>query len=277
MSRTHGSSKLKKMDPTIQADASRANSFHESRGSLRPRMEVAEGLAPLEVISRAQEGSEHVIQHDSIEYEAEYRASMIMMNSPGSYFSDPLATVLSEPAREFNVFRERFDAHEKKHRLLKSLNEFVLTLKRSNGILLPALSIGDELYTNAAKNAWDREQIPWEDQPRRSGEIEFFAAASETRLLLGCRDSFGFLEIDTLIDRIAVCLRNGVADSILKQSWGAGIGAFYVFDAAKSVYIGVNPGVESLVCAALPLGIRPREAEDITKNIHLVDIGRNRR
>lgn len=270
---SHGSSKWRGKVESVLDNSVQAKSLYDANEIVRPRLEITEGLSAQEVVSRGQRGVDHLIQIDSLEFESEQRASLLMMNSPGSFFKDPIGTIFSEPASGLLIFHATFDAHEKKHRLLKNLNDFIPGLPNSRGILLPANSIADELYTNGSKNAWDREQTPYVDEPRREGKIDFFAAASETRLVLGCRDSFGLLQIESLLYRISTCLQNGIADSILKNTWGAGIGAFYIFDAAQSLYIGVNPGVETVVCASLALGRRQKDADDITKNLHLIRIG----
>jgi hypothetical protein len=215
-------------------------------------------------------GARHIIQDDGLEFEAELETAKIMSESPLLYLRDPIGTIFGPSRRDLKLMELTFAASEKKHRLLDAVSELVSQLPKSRAILLQALSITDELYTNAAKNAWDADQTPFTDTPRNEGKIEFFAVADERRLILGCRDNFGKLQVQPLLERLHYCSVNGIARSIRNDTFGAGIGAFTTLESSSSYYAGVEPGANTVVCAALPLGVNRRTFDQMPKNIHLI-------
>ncbi len=234
-------------------------------------IEIVENLSAIDVIKKAQGGTNHIIQRDCIDFDAELRTAQLMVDSPKSFLRDPIGSLFLEPIKDLSVYSAKFESTEKKHQLLEDLDQFISTLAKPRGLFLPATLIADELFTNAAKNSWAQDQIPFADKPTRPGKMEFIFAASETRLLIGCRDTFGQLPIKHLLNRIYTCLDSGIAKSIQKKTWGAGIGTSFIFDASMSFYAAVEPGRQTLVCASIAVGLGRRKSDLLAKNVHLLE------
>lgn len=234
---------------------------------------VARGLSPEAVIRLVHDtGLRHVVQEGGLRFESECAIAERMIKQPNLFMRDPLGTILGPAGGEgqHHRFGMVFDAAEKKGQLLGPFGDFVSQLPGGRTIWDGSLMIADELFTNASKNAWGSESGLFEGAPVHSGTIEFFAEASESLLVMGCRDTFGRLAVNDIIERIKSCYDRGIADSIRFGNAGAGIGSFMVFDACMSYYAGVTLGNVTVVCVAIPLGLSRRAVAALPKNIHLL-------
>lgn len=234
---------------------------------------LGQSIAPGEVIRLIYEGGFlHVVQKDALAFDSEMAAARIMLHEPRKFLDHPLDVVLGlqnqvEPSRRLEI---ACDAAEKKNRVLSEFGDFVAGIKGSRRLWDQALLVADELYTNSSKNAWPEGAKLFMGEPTRAGRIEFFAAHDEQRLVVGCRDTFGELDVRHVIGRIHACFKNGVAESIRSGTGGAGIGSHMVFDACTSYYAGAEKHKMSVVCIVLPLGLSRRAASGLPKNVHLL-------
>ncbi len=234
---------------------------------------VATGLSPEAVIRLVHStGLRHIVQQDGMRFDAECSIAERMIEQPNLFLRDPLGTILGPTlgAEQHHRFGMVFDAAEKKGLLLGPFGDFVAGLAGGRTIWDSALMIADEFFTNASKNAWGRTSGLFQGEPVHSGTIEFFAEANADLLVIGCRDTFGRLAVQNIVERIKACYDKGVADSIRYGNSGAGIGSFMVFDACMSYYAGVARGQSTVVCVAVPLGLSRRAVAALPKNIHLL-------
>ena len=236
---------------------------------------IVEGYTSQKVIELiSKHGIRHVVQKDGCDFTAEVETAKIMIVSPERFLSDPASVIFGVTgARSLSRFAFETDATEKKTHALANFGSFVQSLKGSRAIVDPSMLIADEFYTNASKCAWPQDAKIFFGQPTRAGRIELFALADQSRLLIGCRDTFGLLTTGTLIERLNVCATRGLAAAIRRDQAGAGIGTFLAFDHCASYYAGVIPGQISIVCASLPLGMNRRDIAAVRRNIHLIGDG----
>ena len=244
---------------------------------MRSSIGLAQSMPPQNVIQHAHEqGLRHLVQKNSLAYDLELEASKIMIEKPSLFFADPLSVIFGNndetmPPQVF--FSKRYDVSEKKSTVLDEFSKYLAGLAKVGRIWDQALLVADELYTNGIKNAWAPPKPGaklFDGAPECSGHVDFFARSENGRLAIGCQDSFGRLEMDTVLGRIMLCYNNGVANSIRRGNGGAGIGSYMVFESCVSYYVAVEPGVSSVVCVVLPIGISLSLAADIPKNIHLL-------
>lgn len=235
---------------------------------------VTQSMTPQELIRLvATTGIRHLVQKDGIAYDAEVEAAKKILTNPNCFITDPIETILGPAGEGARMsFKVTCSASERKTQTLTSFGDFVAGLPGSRTIWDQALLIADELYTNGSKNAWDPGTGVFNGPPVRTGTVEFFAEATKDRLVIGCRDSFGKLNVEHAVNRIATCYENGVAQSIKHGNGGAGIGTYMVFDSSLSYYAGVDENRWSCVCVVLPLGLSRRQATGLPKNIHLISI-----
>jgi hypothetical protein len=216
-------------------------------------------------------GIRHIVQKDGFAFEEELKTAEKMIREPDLFLDHPLDAIFGfDGDQSRKTFSFKCDASEKKTSVLTKFGDFVAGLKGSRSIWDNALLIGDELYTNSSKNAWDAGPTLFFGNPARNGQIEFTAQADGVRLVICCRDSFGTLDVEGVINRISTCYRNGVSQSIRHDTAGAGIGSHMVFESCVSYYAGSQKNKQSVVCVSLPLGLSRRILSGLCKNIHLL-------
>lgn len=218
----------------------------------------------------------HLVQKNGPAYDDEVCLAHLMHQQPREFLEYPIDTILypsgaDRSARKIDVYLTG-SVRQKKMDVLDAFENYLRGLNGSKAIRDQAMMIADELVTNGIKNAWVEGQKPFKDEPGRDGIIEFFAHAENKRLVFGCRDSFGELRLGRVLSRIQMCYDNGVAQSINHGLGGAGIGSYIVFNGCLGYYAGVEKGVRSVVCVALPLGMGMKDAVLLPKNVHLVSI-----
>lgn len=237
---------------------------------------IVKGVQPAEVVGLIGDPTvRHVIQEDGWDFQSELEAAKTMIERPESFISNPLSVILGRPQlAPGQIFNISSQADEKKTKTLFQFELFLTSLTGSRSIADQAMMIADEFFTNAAK-AMKASKISDSEEKLSSGatapQIDFFSGTFGGRLVIGCRDPFGKLEISTIIERLTSCYQKGVAQSIRHGSGGAGIGTFMVFDACISYYAMVHKNRSSVVCAVLPLSSKRKDAEGLSKNIHLTE------
>jgi hypothetical protein len=211
----------------------------------------------------------HLVQKTNPHFDTECVTAEAMILHPQRFLADPLNTIFGTRS-ERAEFALTLQVTSKKSSVLTQFGDFVANLPRSRTIWDQSLLVADELFTNSAKNGWDPSVKPFATPPQFQGSIDFFAQADTKRLVIGCRDSFGTLDVWSVIARIANCYEKGLADSIQRGSAGAGIGSFMVFESCLSYYLAVEKNCQTVVCVALPLGYSRRAGAGLAKNIHLL-------
>jgi hypothetical protein len=212
----------------------------------------------------------HIVQKDGLAFDHELKTAQTMTENIEQFLREPLTVILGphgdEPRPAMHVANP---VTEKKTATLEKFEEFLKSIKGARRIREQAILVADELYTNAMKTGHPHQKMSTA-QVAREGTVEFFAEHDGTRLVMGCRDSFGELGFSQVLTRITHCFDKGVVHSINQGEGGAGIGSFMVFNTCISYYCGVEKGRATVVCVALPLGVSDAELASLPKNIHLV-------
>jgi hypothetical protein len=212
----------------------------------------------------------HIVQKDGLAFEHELATAQAMTENVVAFIRDPMSVIFASSGPEPRASLHLTNAvTEKKTVTLEKFEEFLKGIKGARRIREQAILVADELYTNAMKTGHPHEKMSVA-QFAREGTVEFFAEHDGTRLVLGCRDSFGELGFSQVLTRITHCFDKGVVHSINQGEGGAGIGSFMVFNTCISYYCGVEKGRSTVVCVALPLGVSDSELANLPKNIHLV-------
>ncbi len=244
-----------------------------------PRVEAAgtigvvEALPAKDVVHLAHKSNfSHIVQKDGLAFELELETAKSMVENVEQFLADPIKIIFGE-AKEGDSERVSLKvvaaSSDKKSLTLDKFEEFVAKIKGARRIREQALLVADELYTNAMKLG-QRHALISPDVATRVGTVEFFAESDGTRLVIGCRDSFGELGFGQVLGRISQCFEKGVVHSINQGDGGAGVGSFMVFNNCVSYYCGVEKGITTVVCVALPLGVSEMDLAGLPKNIHLV-------
>ena len=114
-------------------------------------------------------------------------------------------------------------------------------------------TVADEFVTNAVYNApvdadgrrrfADKSRTePVSLEPHEAVEIKF--CCDGRRLGISASDPFGTLTIETVLDYLAKCMRQG-DDQVDTKEGGAGLGLYYIFDALSHFIINLAPGQQT--------------------------------
>lgn len=234
---------------------------------------VVEALQAGDVVRLAHSSKfSHVVQKTGLAFEREMATAQVMTEDLALFMKDPIRVILGAP-QEGEAPRQTLhlvnNAWDKKAESLERFEAFLGTVKGARRIRDQAQLVADELYTNATK-VGRRHAMIAPNIKQRGGTVEFFAESDGERLIIGCRDSYGELSFNQVLDRLTLCFENGIVNSIKQGENGAGIGSFLVFNTCVGYYCAVESGRATVVCVALPLGVSDDELAGLPKNIHLV-------
>lgn len=217
----------------------------------------------------------------------ELNTSAKMIFEPTEFVANPLSSILSpqtanaDHERILTHFLYDFDSATQKTEALEQLKTYLETISKSESFHSDILSAADELFTNAVFNAPfidpNTNENLGKDRTDSStkmekGSAQLFAGTHDNRLVLGCRDPYGTLQLDSLVKKIRKVYKDGVGQSINMGPGGAGIGSYLVFNTGTSYYVGVIEGQATVVCFSVPLKMSSRKREQMPKNVHFFEV-----
>ncbi len=233
---------------------------------------IAQDFEPRLVVQLAVEkGALHIVQKNSRSFNHELKVADSMMYESKDFMADPLSYILDKKSDQ--LFRVECSANTNKKEPLEKLEEYIKSLAGSKAIISEVISSTEEIYTNASKNTgifYKRLENVNPSKSEKQGSISLVAGSTGDTLVVGCIDSFGLLNIQSLMAKVLACYDKGVAKSINMGAGGAGIGTFLVFSFAMNMYIAVEKNKRTAVFCSYPLGMRAKEFELLPKNLHLL-------
>jgi hypothetical protein len=231
-------------------------------------------------------GMTNICQTSNTFYASDFESAKLISAHPRIFFKHPVASIFNPEnanakSDEKHIFyKHTFSAARQKAGVLDEIDAALDSRDVSPSIKADILIVADELFTNAVFNApfVDLENsasgASREDQSVKMHDgkfAEIFLATDNTRIVVGCRDPYGSLNLMKLLQRIKKCYDTSVAENMnMSQRGGAGIGAFMVFDASTSFFGAVDVGVETLICSVFPTKMSSRTRLSMPKNLHLV-------
>lgn len=245
---------------------------------------VLDNEPPDKVVSLAsQEGYDHVVQLSGAYYKIELNSSALIINNPSLFDDFPVSSIPSpqqagkDKEDELLVYKSNFSKIDEKRGLLDNIELKLNDEVKSQNIKSDIITIADELVTNAIYNA------PFVKGEDRSGASRgdktvqmhggdcgtVFVGLDNSRVMVGCKDPYGTLDIKKLFDRIIKCYEKGLGDSInFTGPGGAGIGSYMIYNSSVSFYVGVRPGYSTITCGVLPRKASARARAEMPKNLH---------
>lgn len=233
---------------------------------------VTEKMPAAQVIQQAHEkGVRHLIQKDGVAFEQEKKLAELMINSPKKFFADPLCEIVGSALAPDKIFRFTCKADESKRGMLVLLREFLEQFNRTKSVRDEVLLAADEIFTNASKNTgvfYSKES----SGVTRPGVIEFVAYIDTERVIILCTDSYGGLEIPSLVGKIRHVYEAGIAGAIQNGDAGAGIGSFLIFNNCSSYYLGVDKNKKTVVGGSFQHTPRSPDKAALSKHFNFVSI-----
>lgn len=259
--------------------------YVEGLESKRGRSIVSEGKDRNESIRAVQEHSaQHLVQQDGLAFQAELNSSAFLLNNEHLFYSFPVSAILDpnqvgiKREAELTIFERRFSNDTEKVELQLSLETELRNHIRSRSLLTEIVGVSDELITNVLYNAphvsadnatsgINRNSRGVKLGKGKTGRL--VCGIDESRVVVGCEDPYGALNVDAMLARVQRCYESGVADSMNTGPGGARIGMFLVVNSSTSFYAGVIPGKITSVFCVFPykMGNKKRVLEPF--NIHV--------
>ncbi len=248
---------------------------------------VCDQLTPANVIGFALDlGFTHVCQSSHPYFVQDLNTSARMVLDSKSFINYPLSSILApavvngETEKRLTEFEFKFDQASQKANILKGVSHLLETKKVSSSIQADVVVIADELSTNAVFNApfVDMENVvsgaarSEENVKMHVGKSAcIFMGSDDVRLVIGCRDPYGTLNLMKLFKRIKKCYDTSVAENMnMTGRGGAGIGSFMVFNSSASYYAVVEEGQCTMILCALPIKMSSRTRLRLPKNLHFI-------
>ncbi len=248
---------------------------------------VAEAMAPEETLQVVIElGFKHVCQKSGHDFAKEMNVARLMIEQNESFFSFPIAGVLDPSnltaANESRLLHIdfKFTSSLEKPRLMNLIEELKTKLNISQTTYDDIVSVSDELFTNAAFNAplVDVTTQRNGDAPRYNQEVKmaeghfgrFYIAEADGRLLIGCLDTYGSLDLPRYFNKINATYMRGPAATMNFGRGGAGIGSYLIFNASASLYAAVWTGRYTIMSCVIPLGLSNRKRSQLAKHLHWI-------
>lgn len=152
----------------------------------------------------------------------------------------------------------------------------------SQTLIEDVVCVADELFTNAVYNApfVDKRthlnpgisRSEMEIHLEADKPVRLFLAHDESRMVLGCKDPFGTLNLVKYFNTIKATYLRGPAATMNFGPGGAGLGSYLIFNAGSSLYFGVSPGNVTIICCVIPLGMSYRKRAEMPKHLHWISL-----
>jgi hypothetical protein len=228
---------------------------------------ICEELAPEQLIDiAASYNLWHLIQQSTPYFASELKTSEIMISDLEKYLNNPVSSILlpekagPDAETQLLMLSTEFSKASHKQEVIESLRLKLGDIKCSESQRQEMLLVADEMFTNAIYNAPhvnERNNGPGVERNAKNGNLELRAARiflgnDGARVVIGCEDKYGTLNVGFLLKRLRNCFAKGAAASINYELGGAGIGTYMMFRSALSYYAGVAHGKKTVVACTFP-------------------------
>ncbi len=226
----------------------------------------------------------HFVQKSNILHNKEISVSESMNTDPDLFFNYPLSVIHGEknPTKASENFLKKVSFEVEnvldKVKLLSEIEGFIGGVTKSTSLLHDILNTVDELFTNAVYNApyvsFDNEESGI-DRDFEKAVIDtnkkpyIFAGYDQERIIIGCKDLYGSLNVEKLLSRIKSCYDSNISKVINYGTGGAGIGAYLIFASSCSLYLNVSKGKHTLICCSFAYKLNATSRSQIPKNLHI--------
>ena len=247
---------------------------------------LCDRLTSVQVLSMCSDKTaEHIVQKSNMQIETELKLSSYTTNSPEMFIKYPLSVIMGvdNPTPESETSKLGLSVFltkpEVKEIVLEKLDAFIAQHCKRQSVIADIRLAADELISNSLFNApyvnldnsnanIERDYAKISIDPLKKPHV--YAGYDQNRVIIGCTDFYGQLNINKLIERIKSCYVNNPGEMINYEAGGAGIGSYMIFDSCMSYYVAVDPGVATTLCCAFPVNMSAKERNEVPKNVHII-------
>ncbi|OFZ10818.1 MAG: hypothetical protein A2Z20_01315 [Bdellovibrionales bacterium RBG_16_40_8] len=248
---------------------------------------VCENSSPGDVLAIALNTTyRHICQTGNPFFIQDLNTASLMLGESDKFYEMPISSILSptavskESEESLLLFKQSFNRAEQKSGIISGIEEKLKHTAGAASTLSDLLSIADELYTNAIYNAPFvnlENSVPGASRKNpyvrmhQNKSATIFLGTDSSRVVIGCADSYGSLNLIKLFKRIKGCIEKGPAAIMnISEEHGAGIGSFLIFHKSTGYYAIVEPEKRTIICCVLPLKVRNRTRLEMPKNLHFI-------
>ncbi len=248
---------------------------------------LAGNIEPEVAIQLATEfGYRHLCQREGHEFDKEMRAAQALINNEDKFLTYPISSILSpDETTEASEARltslsMKFNCSSQKRKVLDGLIKTSQGQSFSQTITDDIVAVADEMFTNAIYNApfvdINTQKNPGVSRLEPNVKLppgkfaSIFLAHDQSRIVIGCMDPFGSLDLKRYLNKINATYSRGPAAAINFGPGGAGIGSYIIFNAGSSLYFGVWPGAATIITCVIPLGLSNRKRIQLPKHLHWI-------
>ena len=226
-------------------------------GSLTDKIVVGSDITPAEAVDLANDHGPIQVVSGGLD---ENRVVRIRENLQG-FLSDPAESLIDGDHDSRVRFERVFDGKTTKTELLTDFKDF-LKSNKFRRVRDDLVLIADELFTNFSKSATDNIK-----------EMNFVVESDGESLVIFCRDFYGTLVPQKMIENMKRCYDQGVRNAIKKdESGGAGIGSYLIYTLGVGMAITVEPGKSSLVSIWMPQNMHHEDRIELNKSLIIIEV-----
>jgi hypothetical protein len=237
---------------------------------------VMNNVAPELALTMVQrKGQGHIVQKNALGFATEVGFAAGLLADPNAFFIKPLHTI-------FYPVNTTVEDHggvvlknsDEKNKILQQFEAFAKPHPIKPQIMSNALTVLDEMVTNACYNAPFAKQKQVVSRTlridlKKEEYSNVFWGYSYEKLVVGVIDPFGALDMQALLQRLIKSHQQGMDSTMNKGLGGAGIGFRMIYDYASSLTVAVQPGKHTAVVACFPVNLSPKNAQLEKKNLHV--------
>lgn len=236
---------------------------------------IGSTLQPCEVVEFTLNlGPRRFVQYNPLWFKEDVEMALNLSKNPGSYFQDPVGTVLNVPLKSDFFQKEwAFKDGSAKHTILEDI--YRLLPAPGQALKDAVRAVYEELYMNAVLDA-PRESI-------RSGQEKYGYEKRDparitlgfdgSRLALACADPYGTLDITRFLNRMNEVYKRGAGQvvNLVREKGGAGLGCVILFEQSSSLFLGVEAGKNTTVTCQIPLSLNHRQRASVQKSLYILE------
>lgn len=253
---------------------------------LAPQIKIFDSIAAHEVINFALNSNlQHLCQREGFASISEIQSASCIYAKPDGFLRSPILAILCPESAEVRSEREYLIADcsfKSSNQKADICNTFANAMREATirgAVASDVISVVDEMFTNAVYHGpLGRRRTKEDGSPPDTVSFELdkmgrlFLAKDESRIVVGCVDPFGSLDVRHFLTKMHQVALSGSANSInLDSCYDGGLGGYMMFEFVSSLYVGVWKGSATILCGVIPYNLSSVRRVQLPKHLHLIE------
>lgn len=273
---------MKKLIRVVELD----NLISAERNAGDETIIICDQLSSNEVLSLVLNNKfNHVIQKSNLGLNTEIKSASAMIHSPEKFVKFPLSVVLgeenptAETEKELAEISWTISDPSEKQEIVEGVELYASKSTGLKSLAHDIRMVADEMVTNCIYNAPSVDmENSFSGVRRATGNVtidpskrpQLFIGRDKSRLVVGCTDYYGRLNINKMIERIYLCYLKNPSEMMNFGAGGAQIGCYMMFESCISFYVAVEKGKSTTLVCAFPRQMSSQKRRATPKNLHIM-------